>query len=169
MLSTKDWQTALETGRFVAAIDLAADYFDDPTIQLARYISRDLSPINHSGSTDRFLDALYVGQAMSTDPRQRARMVRDFERHALSAAYAGGIALSLPRKNSRDGTSHRANTSAKTSPTYGSRNDASPVPNKIDCRHDDIGSRAPQWLPFRKHAAAGQTAEWRRQILWSVE
>jgi peptide/nickel transport system substrate-binding protein len=88
MLSTKDWQTALETGRFVAAIDLAADYFDDPTIQLARYVSRDLSPINHSGSTDRFLDALYVGQAMSTDPRQRARMVRDFERHALTAAYA---------------------------------------------------------------------------------
>jgi peptide/nickel transport system substrate-binding protein len=88
MLSTKDWQTALETGRFVAAIDLAADYFDDPTIQLARYVSRDLSPINHSGSIDRFLDALYVGQAMSTDPRQRARMVRDFERHALSAAYA---------------------------------------------------------------------------------
>jgi peptide/nickel transport system substrate-binding protein len=87
MLSTKDWQAALETGRFAAAIDLAADYFDDPTIQLARYISRDLSPINHSGSTDRFLDALYVGQAMSTDPRQRARMVRDFERHAITAAY----------------------------------------------------------------------------------
>jgi peptide/nickel transport system substrate-binding protein len=87
LLSTKDWQTALETGRFAAATDLAADYFDDPTIQLARYVSRDLSPINHSGSTDRFLDALYVGQAMSTDPRQRARMVRDFERHALTAAY----------------------------------------------------------------------------------
>jgi hypothetical protein len=88
MLSTKDWQTALENGRFAAAIDLAADYFDDPTIQLARYVSRDLSPDNHTGSTDRFLDALYVGQAMSTDPRQRARMVRDFERHALTAAYA---------------------------------------------------------------------------------
>jgi len=87
MLSTKDWQSALENGRFAAAMDLAADYFDDPTIQLARYVSRDLSPINHSGSTDRFLDALYVGQAMSTDPRERARMVRDFERHALTAAY----------------------------------------------------------------------------------
>jgi peptide/nickel transport system substrate-binding protein len=86
LLSTKDWQTALETGRFAAAIDLAADYFDDPTIQLARYISRDLSPINHSGSTDRFLDALYIGQALSTDPRQRAKIVRDFERHALSTA-----------------------------------------------------------------------------------
>jgi peptide/nickel transport system substrate-binding protein len=31
LLSTKDWQTALETGRFAAATDLAADYFDDPT------------------------------------------------------------------------------------------------------------------------------------------
>ena len=87
MLSTKDWQTALETGRFAAATDLAADYFDDPTIQLARYVSRDLSPINHSGSTDRFLDALYIGQAISTDPQQRAKIVRDFERHALSDAY----------------------------------------------------------------------------------
>ena len=87
LLSTKDWQTALEAGHFAAAIDLAADYFDDPTIQLARYVSRDLSPINHSGSTDRFLDALYVGQALSTDPQQRAKIVRDFERHALSAAY----------------------------------------------------------------------------------
>jgi peptide/nickel transport system substrate-binding protein len=86
LLSTKDWQTALEAGRFAAAIDLAADYFDDPTIQLARYISRDMSPINHSGSTDRFLDALYIGQAMSTDPRQRAKIVREFERHALSTA-----------------------------------------------------------------------------------
>lgn len=87
MLSTKEWQTALETGHFGAAIDLAADYFDDPTIQLARYVSRDLSPINHSGSTDRFLDALYIGQAIGTDPRERTRIVRDFERHALTAAY----------------------------------------------------------------------------------
>ena len=87
LLSTKDWQSALETGRFAAATDLDADYFDDPTIQLARYVSRDLSPINHSGSTDRFLDALYIGQAISTDPQQRAKIVRDFERHALSDAY----------------------------------------------------------------------------------
>jgi peptide/nickel transport system substrate-binding protein len=87
LLSTKDWQSALETGRFAAATDLAADYFDDPTIQLARYVSRDLSPINHSGSTDRFLDALYIGQALSTDPLQRAKIVRAFEQHALNDAY----------------------------------------------------------------------------------
>ena len=41
-----------------------------------------------SGAQDRFLDALYIGQAISTDPQQRAKMVRDFERHALTEAYA---------------------------------------------------------------------------------
>jgi len=86
MRSTKEWQTALETGKFAAAIDLAADYFDDPTIGLARYVSRDLSPSNHAGSTDRFLDALYIGQAISTDLRERMKIVRDFERHAMTEA-----------------------------------------------------------------------------------
>jgi peptide/nickel transport system substrate-binding protein len=87
MLSTKEWQGALENGTFTAATDLAADYFDDPTIQLARYVSRDLSPTNHSGSTDRFLDALYIGQAVSTDVQERGRIVREFERRALTDAY----------------------------------------------------------------------------------
>jgi peptide/nickel transport system substrate-binding protein len=87
MANTKGWQTALETGNFAVSTDLAADFFDDPTIQLARYVSRDLSPSNHSGSTDRFLDALYIGQAITTDVRERARIVREFERHALTDAY----------------------------------------------------------------------------------
>ena len=91
LLSTKDWQTALETGRFAAATDLAADYFDDPTIQLARYVSRDLSPINHSGSTDRFLDALYIGQALNTDPT-RARQDRARFRAARSERRLYGAA-----------------------------------------------------------------------------
>jgi len=34
------------------------------------------------------LDALYVGQAVTVDRRQRARIVREFERRALTEAYA---------------------------------------------------------------------------------
>ncbi len=83
---TRDWQSALETGKFGAAIDLAADHFDDPTIQLARYVSRDLSPQNHARSTDRFLDALYIGQAVTADTRERVKIVREFERRALTDA-----------------------------------------------------------------------------------
>jgi len=87
-LATKDWEAALQKHDFTVAIDFAGDYFDDPTLQLAKYVSTDLSPSNYAGSTDRFLDGLYVGQAVTADPRRRAKMVREFERHALTEAYA---------------------------------------------------------------------------------
>ncbi len=87
-LGTKEWEGALKAGEFDAAFDFAGDYFDDPTLQLAKYISRDLSPVNYSSATDRLLDALFVGQAVTPDPRQRARIVRDFERRALTSANA---------------------------------------------------------------------------------
>jgi peptide/nickel transport system substrate-binding protein len=86
-LNLKDWTSALEKGDFDAAIDFIGDYFDDPTLQLTKYVSRDLSPANYSSSTDRYLDALYIGQAVTVDQRERARIVREFERHALNQAY----------------------------------------------------------------------------------
>ena len=86
--NTKDWEGSLEKHNFQVAIDFAGDYFDDPTLQLAKYVSTDLSPSNFANSTDRFLDALYVGQAVTTDLRERTRIVREFERRALTEAYA---------------------------------------------------------------------------------
>jgi peptide/nickel transport system substrate-binding protein len=82
-----DWQKLADNGEFDIALDFSGDYYDDPTIQLTKYVSKDLSPINFSGSTDRFLDALFIGQAMTADQRERAKIVRDFERHALTEAY----------------------------------------------------------------------------------
>ncbi|MBV8574634.1 MAG: hypothetical protein JOZ58_06270 [Acetobacteraceae bacterium] len=58
-LNSKDWQAALEGGHFAVAFDFTGDYFDDPSLRLAKYASRDLSPANYADSTDRFLDALY--------------------------------------------------------------------------------------------------------------
>jgi peptide/nickel transport system substrate-binding protein len=82
-----DCQKVVDARQFDIALDFSGDFYDDPTFQLTKYVSRDLSPVNFAGSIDRFLDALYVGQAMTTDPRERAKMVRDFERHALQEAY----------------------------------------------------------------------------------
>jgi len=87
-LPNKEWQAAMEKGSFEVSFDFVGDYFDDPTLQLTKFVSTDLSPVNYAYSEDRFLDALYVGQAVTADPRQRSRMVRDFERHALAQAYA---------------------------------------------------------------------------------
>jgi peptide/nickel transport system substrate-binding protein len=87
-LDLKDWTTALADGNFDVAIDFIGDYFDDPTLQLAKYVSRDLSPVNYSASTDRYLDALFIGQAVTADPVRRQRIFREFERHALTQAYS---------------------------------------------------------------------------------
>jgi peptide/nickel transport system substrate-binding protein len=86
-LELKPWTTDMEHGNFDAAIDFEGDYFDDPTLQLAKWVSRDLSPVNFSGSTDRYLDALFIGQALSADSRERLRIIREFERQALTQAY----------------------------------------------------------------------------------
>jgi peptide/nickel transport system substrate-binding protein len=83
-----DWQKLAEHGDFDVALDFSGDFYDDPTLQLTKYVSHDLSPVNYSGSADRFLDALFVAQAMATSPPERLKMVRDFERHALTEAYA---------------------------------------------------------------------------------
>jgi len=85
-LKTKDWESALQKGSFDVGIDFVGDYLDDPTLQLTKYVSTDLSPVNYANSQDRFLDALYIGQAVTVDSRQRAKIVRDFERHALTEA-----------------------------------------------------------------------------------
>jgi peptide/nickel transport system substrate-binding protein len=82
-----DWQKVIDSGNFDVALDFSGDFYDDPTIQLTKFVSHDLSPVNYSGSTDRFLDALFIGQAINSDSRQRAKIVRDFERHALTQAY----------------------------------------------------------------------------------
>jgi peptide/nickel transport system substrate-binding protein len=87
-LSTKDWQAALESGNFDVSIDFGGDYFDDPTLQLAKYVSSDLSPSNYARSNDSLLDALYVGQAITANRAERVEIVREFERHLLSQAYA---------------------------------------------------------------------------------
>ena len=87
-LNSKDWLAALESGNFAVAFDFDGDFFDDPNLQLAKYVSRSLSPSNYANSSDQLLDALYIGQAIATDPQQRAKIVRDFERRALTEAYS---------------------------------------------------------------------------------
>jgi peptide/nickel transport system substrate-binding protein len=86
-LNIWEWQKLVDRGEFDVALDFAGDFYDDPTIQLTKYVSQDLSPVNFSGSQDRFLDALFIGQAMATNTRERLKMLRDFERHALDEAY----------------------------------------------------------------------------------
>ena len=85
--NTKDWQVALNTGDFSVGLDTGGDYFDDPMLQMAKFVSRDMSAQSYSNENDRILDALFIGQGISNSPRERLAIVRDFEKRALTEAY----------------------------------------------------------------------------------
>ena len=45
-----EWQKIVDRGDFDVALDFSGDFYDDPTIQLTKFVSHDLSPVNFSGS-----------------------------------------------------------------------------------------------------------------------
>jgi peptide/nickel transport system substrate-binding protein len=86
-LNGKDWHAALESGHFAVAFDFESDSFDDPSQQLAKYLSRPLGSANYANAPDPVLDKLYLDQSASADPLKRAGIVRAFEERALTEAY----------------------------------------------------------------------------------
>jgi peptide/nickel transport system substrate-binding protein len=86
-LETKLYQAALSGGNYEAGLDFNCDYMDDPNILLIKYVSADKSSINYGRYNDRKLDDLYEKQMRATDPKERAKLVREFERHVLEQAY----------------------------------------------------------------------------------
>ena len=75
------------SGNFEATIDWACDFMDEPDLQLFKYVSRSKSPINYSNYEDPVLDELYEKQSKTPDPKERRKIVREFEMRAVSAAY----------------------------------------------------------------------------------
>ncbi|MBI3077322.1 MAG: ABC transporter substrate-binding protein [Deltaproteobacteria bacterium] len=75
--------TDLRAGNFEASIDFACDFMDEPDIQLFKFVSSDKSPINYARSKDPVLDGLYERQSRATDPGERLRLLRQFEKRVL--------------------------------------------------------------------------------------
>jgi len=86
---TAKYLADLRAGAYDAAVDFACDYVDDPDIQLAKFVSSDVSPVNYGGYIDRQLDLLYFQQSRTADKATRLRVVRQFEKRLLDdQAYA---------------------------------------------------------------------------------
>ena len=84
---TAKWAALRKNGGFDATIDFNSNFLPDPTLMLQKLISKDRSPQNYSGYTNRELDALFDAQKKEADPAKRKEMVQKFERRALEAAY----------------------------------------------------------------------------------
>ena len=70
-------------GNFETGIDFAGDFMDDPDLQLFRFVSSDKSPINYGRYKDSVLDDLYEKQSRIADPKERLKLLRQFEKRVL--------------------------------------------------------------------------------------
>jgi peptide/nickel transport system substrate-binding protein len=80
------YNTSMNDGTFDVALDFQGDSIDEPTYQLTRYLSYDLSS-NRGRYTDRELDKLFEAQKAAADPKERYRLLREFETRMLTEAY----------------------------------------------------------------------------------
>jgi peptide/nickel transport system substrate-binding protein len=75
--------TDFRQGNYDAGIDFQCDFMDEPDLQLFRFISNDKSPINYARYKDNVLDELYEKQSRETDPKDRLKLLRGFEKRVL--------------------------------------------------------------------------------------
>jgi len=80
------YNNSMNEGTFDVALDFQGDSVDEPTYQLARHLSVDLSS-NRGRYTDRAIDELFERQKDETDPKMRYMAVRAFEWRMLEEAY----------------------------------------------------------------------------------
>jgi peptide/nickel transport system substrate-binding protein len=73
----------LRGGNYETSFDFDNAFMDEPDLQLAKYLSSDQSPANFSRYKDPRLDELYQKQSRATDPAERRRLIREFERIVL--------------------------------------------------------------------------------------
>jgi peptide/nickel transport system substrate-binding protein len=80
------YNNSLNEGTFDVALSFQGDSVDEPTYQLTRYLSVDLSS-NQGKYIDRELDRLFELQKDATDVKERYALLRQFETRMLTEAY----------------------------------------------------------------------------------
>jgi peptide/nickel transport system substrate-binding protein len=72
----------LKRGDFETAMDFQCGFIVEPDLDLPRFVSH--SDANYGKHTDTVIDDLYSRQARSTDPDERKKILREFEKRLLS-------------------------------------------------------------------------------------
>ena len=70
-------------GNYEAGIDFQCDFMDDPDLQLFRFVSTEKSPINYGRYNDSAINDLYDKQSRERNPKERLKLIRQFEKRVL--------------------------------------------------------------------------------------
>ncbi|WP_011583039.1 MULTISPECIES: ABC transporter substrate-binding protein [Chelativorans] len=88
IVQTPEWASALTNSNFVAITDIYSALREEPTEQLTKYISYDLSHRSAGRFDDPVLDDIWARQAVETDPRARLDLLRKFEERLMEQSYS---------------------------------------------------------------------------------
>ena len=87
-LDTAQWLAVRRSGNFEVVVDSQAEWNDDPSVQINRYLSFDKTDANVSRYIDRKVDDLYDRQKLALDPKEREKLVVELQRHLIEQAYS---------------------------------------------------------------------------------
>ena len=81
IIEASAYHPMLKRGDFEVAMDFQCGFIVEPDLDLPRFLSD--SDANYGKSNDKVLDDLYVKQARATDPEERKKHLRAFEKRLL--------------------------------------------------------------------------------------
>jgi peptide/nickel transport system substrate-binding protein len=73
----------LRKGEHEVAMDFQCGYMVEPDLDLYKFLSEDKNPANYCACKDPALDDLYLKQSRATDPEERKKYIRQFEKRLL--------------------------------------------------------------------------------------
>ncbi len=73
----------IRKGEAQVFMDFQCGYIVEPDLDMYKFLSSDRNPANYGRYTDRVLDELYDKQGRATNPEERKRLIRAFEKRLL--------------------------------------------------------------------------------------
>jgi peptide/nickel transport system substrate-binding protein len=73
----------IRKGEAQVFMDFQCGYIVEPDLDMYKFLSSDRNPANYGRYKDPVLDALYDKQSRATDPEERKRLIRQFEKRLL--------------------------------------------------------------------------------------
>lgn len=86
-LPTAQYAAARKSGDFDVIMDFAPEFADSAALNWGKYISHSKSPSNFARYEDPELDALFETVNYATDPAERAKAVKDFQKRVIDEGY----------------------------------------------------------------------------------
>ncbi len=83
MIEPAKYFSELRGGNYEVAMDFQCGYIVEPDLDIYKFQSKDISHANYGRYVDRTLDDLYQKQSRATDPEERKRFIRAFEKRLL--------------------------------------------------------------------------------------